>query len=388
MSEVWYDNTLGLDPATPLEESLKALPARWAVYLMCDAAGQPVQMLAVKNLRASVKRRLSEDAPDALTKRVDYRAVVRQIRYRRVDSALESDLAYVDVARQVFPQTYRQLLAQRPAWFVQVNPDAPFPRWQRTEDPMSPGEVFGPIQEKGQAAKLVESIEDLFDLCRYYNILTQSPHGSACAYKDMGKCPAPCDGSVSMQQYRSLIDWSLATMRDPQTEIEQQQDRMKSAASDLRFETAGKIKQFVDQLSTLRKGDYRHVRPMRDFRYLSVQPGPRKAQVKLFSITPAGVECVACLRDEPKELLLRVPAIESLTRPIEGTAFDAESLGVAVRHLFMSKPAGVFLHGDDLTDRSLASAYKQLAKREPKLDETDDEGVVAELKPMTFSVTA
>lgn len=385
--QAWHEHQIELQPQQPLEDTLKQLPGRWCVYLMSDADDRPVQMLAVKNLRASVKRRFSEDPDDTLTKRVDYRAVVRNIRYRRVDSALECDLAYLDAARQAFPQTYRQLLTLRQTWFVHVDPGATFPRWTRVEDPRAEsGVVIGPIQEKGQAQKLIESIEDAFDLCRYHNILVQSPDAAACPYKEMGRCPAPCDGSVSMQQYRALVDWSAWTMIDPDPEIEQQTSRMQHAAAELRFETAAKIRQFVEQLGSLRHADYRFARPMRDFRYLSLQPGPRKGHAKLFAITPAGAECVACLRGEPTELMLRCESIEWLSQPLDTHTIDAidyERLSIAVKHLFSRKPEGLFLQGGDLTDRALASAYKQLTRRDARPDHAiddpnEDEGVVTE----------
>lgn len=374
----WFDHSLRLTPEQTPDEVLKALPAKWAVYLMCDEDGRPVQMLAVRNLRASVRRRVFEP-PEGLSKRVDYRAVVREIRWKRVDSAMESDLVYLDAARAVYPETYRQIVSMRQVWFVHVDPDAPFPRWTRTEAPPTTGQTFGPILERGQASKLTETLEDLFDLCRYHNILVQSPKGAPCPYKDMGRCPAPCDGSVSMQQYRALVDWSARTLADPAREIEQQDQRMRDAAAELRFETAQKIKRFVTGLQSLRQADWRFVRPFADFRYLALQPGPGKGQVKLFVITPSAVRCIACLRAEPKELMLRLDALRDLQAPLPPSEIDSpslERLGIVVKHLFAIR-GGIFLHADDLTDRSILSAYRQLSKRSVPEETLDDEGVVA-----------
>jgi excinuclease UvrABC nuclease subunit len=230
----WCDGTLDLDPTLPLDGATKPLPARWAVYLMLDDTGRPVQLLSVKNLRASVRRRLAENPDAGISKRIDYRSLVRSICWKRVDSAFESDLVYAQVAREIFPDSYHRVTHWRQPWMVNLDLSVPFPRWKITDNPAAPGESFGPIAEKGQAQKLVETIEDLFDLCRYHHILQQSPNGLACPYKDMGKCPAPCDGSVSMQQYCQLLDWSLRTLRDPQPEIDQQADRMKAAAAELK----------------------------------------------------------------------------------------------------------------------------------------------------------
>lgn len=381
----WYEHEHTIDPQSSLEDATRALPGRWTVYLMCDADHNPVQLLSVRNLRASVRRRLSPDSPDTLTKRVNYRELVRYIRYTRVDSPIESDLVYLEAARQAFADTYRQLITQRQqAWWLHVDPEAAFPRWTKMDQPLAAtGRVFGPVQDKSQAQKLIETLEDAFDLCRYHTILTQAPTGSACAYKQMCKCPAPCDGSVSMQQYRSLVRWSADTLADPQIEIRQQTDRMRQAAKELRFELAGKIKQFVEQLSSLRKTDWRFVKPIANFRYLSVQPGPRKGYAKLFAITPQRIAPLACAIGDPKELLLGCDAIQQLTQPTSASTLDTaaiERLMIAVRHLFWSKSGGLYLHGDDLSERTLSQAYKQIARREVASEETDDEGVVTEMR--------
>ncbi|MGA2443569.1 MAG: UvrB/UvrC motif-containing protein, partial [Tepidisphaeraceae bacterium] len=293
------DHQVPFGPACDFEAFLRLVPAKWVVYLLADADDQPVQLLCVKNLRYSLKRRLGGEAI-TLTKRIDYREIVRRIHWRRVDSAFEADCVYHDVARQIFPKSYRAMVGFRPAWFIHVDPDAHFPRYTKTiQLAGTKGILIGPVEDKHAAARLMELIEDAFDLCRYYNILLEAPDGRACAYKEMGKCPAPCDGSISMEQYRRMIEWSAATLSDPREMIHQQNDRMKQAASELRFETAAKIKAFIDQLSQIGKGAFRHARLLRDFAYITLQPGPTAGSAKLFLILPGLIEEIAGLLAEP-----------------------------------------------------------------------------------------
>ena len=78
------------DPAGDFEAFLKLVPAKWAIYLMADAENRPVQLLSVKNLRYSLKRRLggpNDEEIVGLSKRVDYRELIRHVYWRRVDSA-------------------------------------------------------------------------------------------------------------------------------------------------------------------------------------------------------------------------------------------------------------------------------------------------------------
>src|SRR5436853_125899 len=135
-----------------------------------------------------------------------------------------------------------------PAWFVNVNPDNTFPRYVKTIDLTRPGIMIGPLQDKHAAARFVQLVEDAFDLCRYYNVLVESPNGRACAYKEMGKCPAPCDGTISMEEYRENVERSARVLVRPEEFIAEQDARMQKLAGELQFEQAAKVKAKLEQV--------------------------------------------------------------------------------------------------------------------------------------------
>ena len=381
----WFDHAVGFDPAADgAADAIAATPAKWVVYLLADADDRPVQLLCVRNLRYSLKRRLGGDgdAPGT-SRRVDYRALVRRVHWRRVDSAFEADVAYHEAARGLFPRTYQGMVGYRPAWFVHVNDAANFPRYTRTTDlTIGTGALLGPLEDKHAAQRLIQLVEDAFDLCRYYQILVEAPRGQACAYKEMGKCPAPCDGSVSMEQYRRLVEWSRKVLADPADYVREQDRRMRQAATELRFETAGKIKAYVDQLSQLGHGPFRHVRPIGDFQFLSVQSGPRPATAKLFLVMPGSVEPLLGVTDaaavKASEVMRAAlsAAAERPAGPID--AAGAERVGVVTHHLFARKAApGALLPLATLDEKSIAKAVRDAAKQ-PAAAEVEDEGVVKE----------
>jgi excinuclease UvrABC nuclease subunit len=380
-----FDRHATFDPAGDFEAFLKEVPARWAVYLLADADDRPVQLLCVKNLRYSVKRRLGIDQEAAgPSRRVDYRDIVRRIHWRRVDSAFEADWLYYEAARQIFPQTYAGMVGFRPAWFVHVNPDSPFPRYVKATDLSKPGLLIGPLEDKHSAASLIELAEDSFDLCRYYNILVEAPAGKACAYKEMGKCPAPCDGSISMEHYREMIAWSAASVVDPLPVVRDQTRRMQQAAAELRFESAGKIKGLIDKIGQLGKGPFRHVALLKDFRYLSLQHGPREGTANVFLITPGAIEQIASLIAEstrPADLL-RLALERAAGRQAESlNPSESERVGIVTHHLFSGKHRGVFLRLDTIDEKSVVKGFRELRKQAPQ-DAIEGEGVMKELQSL------
>lgn len=405
MSEIstLLEHHVDFDPAGDFDAFLRAVPGKWVVYLFSDADDQPVQLLCVKNLRASLKRRLGGEEQVGPSRRVNYRDLIRHVRFRRVDSAFEADWLYYEIARKLFPRSYQGMVGFRPAWFVHVNPDTPFPRYIKTTDLSRPGLHIGPVEDKHVAARLIQLVEDLFDLCRYYNVLIEAPNARACAYKEMGKCPAPCDGSISMEQYRSVIEWSARTLVDPADSVRTHAARMQQAAAELRFELAAKIKAYVEQLSQLGKGAFRHARLMKDFQFVSFQHGPRVGIVKVFLITPGQIMLVACMIGDPTSPSELIGAIlAAAERRIDANGFSkgasgvpagsrenpaiddvgAERVGIVAHHLFSAKAAhGVFVRLDELDEKTITRAYRELRKR-PAEEPTDAEGVLKELQSL------
>jgi excinuclease UvrABC nuclease subunit len=370
----------------PMDAALQQLPARWAVYLMTDADDRPIQLLCVKNLRASLKRRLGGEEMVGPTRRVNYRDLVRRIYWRRVDSALEADWVYYEAARAIFPDSYAGMTGFRQVWWVHVNPQTNYPRYTRTNDPTAAGGVYlGPIEDKHAAARYVHAVEALFDLCRDYRLLTQAPHGGPCAWRQMGKCVGPCDGSISLSAYRQLIAHSVDVLSHLDAALEIEQERMRSAAVELQFETAARIKQFIDQLSALGKSAFRFVRPLADFRYVSLQHGPGAGKARLLLLTPGRIEHIASFIGPPNattlDHLLQTIAAHCARAADALTQAGAERLSLAAHHLLGPRGSGgVFLHLP--TDpRALAGAYRDLLRQKaPK--ETDDEGVLKDLQSM------
>jgi excinuclease UvrABC nuclease subunit len=386
-----FDRHLAFDPAAAdFEAFVRQAPARWAVYLLADADDRPVQLLCVKNLRYSLKRRLGGegDGPVAPSKRVNYRDLVRNVHWRRVDSAFEADWLYYEAARVCFPNTYQGMVGFRPAWFVHVNPDTDFPRYTKTTElARQTGRLFGPLEDKHAAARLVQLVEDAFDLCRYYNVLVEAPNARACAYKEMGKCPAPCDGSISVAQYRQLVQWGVRTLEDPPEFIREQERRMQAAAAELRFETAAKVKQFVAQLQQLGKGPFRHAKRLEDFAFVSLQHGPRAGTAKVFLVARGRIEELLGVIGDPLNAgqVLRVALERAAEAAAEGRPLgeaDVERVGIVTHHLFSGKHRGVFLRLDTIDEKAVLKGYRELGKQAHPPDEADGEGVLKELQSL------
>ena len=188
-----------------------------------------------------------------------------------------------------------------------------------------------------------------------------------------------------MEQYRNLIEWSARTLVDPGDAVRAHSRRMQQAAAELRFESAAKIRAYVNQLSQLGKGPYRHARLLKDFQFVSFQHGPREGAAKVFLIGPGEIREPMCLCGEPARPAETLRAILEACADRATTALDqtgTERIGIVAHHLFSPRQSqGVFLPLDQIDEWAIARAWRDLRKQSPQ-EPTEAEGVLKELQTL------
>lgn len=232
--------------ASPGPEQLAALPATPAVYLLLTGEQQPVQLSTTQHLRRAVTARLAA-APDAPAgRRADLAEIVRAVRWRAVSAPFEARWWYYRLCRATSPHDYRRLVSFGPAWFLHLLSGPPE---IRITDAVyrGPGPWIGPFSTRAEAQAALEGLWDMFELCRYPEQVRRAPHGQRCAYAEMGRCDAPCDGSVPLSTYAERVDaaWRFAE-GGIEAWITQAAARMRAAAAAQRFERAALLRQQID----------------------------------------------------------------------------------------------------------------------------------------------
>lgn len=229
----------------PGDAELAALPACPAVVLLTDEARRPVALLSTQDLRRLVQLRLAPQP--ARRGRADLAAIVRGVDWRPVHSRFEADWRYYLLARQLHPGRYRTLVSFGPAWFLHLVPGRPVPQLGVTERVYEvAGRRAGPWPTQAACRQTAELLCDLFDLCRYPDELRRAPRGSRCAYYDMGRCDAPCDGSAAPDDMlqRTYAAWRFAT-GGAAAWLSQAQERMRRAAEAQHYERAALLKRQI-----------------------------------------------------------------------------------------------------------------------------------------------
>lgn len=283
-----FNHHLDIPQDAPLEP--RALPAHGGVYLIADQDDRPILLASCESLRRVVLNRLAAPPPDTKAKRADLSRIARRIHWRSTFSRFETAWAHWQAARAFHPDGYRKLLAFGPAWFLSVDLPARTPRFVPVKElRQEPTKHIGPFATRRDAEEWLHTLEDAFDLCRYHQVLEQAPNGQPCAYFEMGRCPAPCSGGVSLDAYRQVVSDALAFSAGPhEPRLTALRTTMESAAKSLEYEKAASIKQTIDRVtSALGRPQYRHVADLRACRWLIIQRGgPAKRSEKTAMVKP------------------------------------------------------------------------------------------------------
>ena len=379
--------TLEVPTVPEAEIDFLALPARPGVFAFEDDSGGTLALAITANLRRLIKVKLQPlPADESPSRRINFRESVRMVRAVGAGSLFEAEWIYLQLARERLPLVYQSMLDRWRGWFVEIDPEAPFPRWVKSNQPVMPTRqsgiaCFGPIVDKHAAGRCLERLEDLFDLCRYHHILCEAPNANACAYKEMGRCPAPCDGTISLEAYREMIVQSIAYLQDGgESWRAEVQEQMQRASEDMQFERASELKRKLEVHDTIRKADVAWLRPLDAFRFLGVYPSEQKDWTRLFLVLGDRIEPWAEVPnklqgDDLKRLTESIEqAIEDRTKGVEINS--PENLGLVCRHLFMpraKRKRGELMRLEEaLQANKLAASLRRISKSSESENDRDD----------------
>ncbi|MCK4342874.1 MAG: hypothetical protein KAY37_14260 [Phycisphaerae bacterium] len=266
----------------PGPDQLASLPGGPAVLLFLDEHDTPVQLLTTQQLKRFAMSRLSKPV-ETRRGRADLAEVVRGVRWRPAHCPFEARWWYYRLARVLHPREYRKLVSFGRAWFLHVDWEQHIPELRVSERVWYASGLFiGPWPTHKACQEALDGLQDLFDLCRHPEQVRKSPHGLRCAYAEMGRCDAPCDGTAPLEAYRARCRaaWLFAAGA-VDAWIAGAAERMKRAAKEQKYELAGQVKQQLGFAHTWQTQWAPRVRPAEQLNYLFVLPVTRRRAWKL-----------------------------------------------------------------------------------------------------------
>lgn len=235
-----------------LEEKLQQLPTSAGVYQYFDKDGKLLYIGKAKVLKNRVKSYFKFTptlAPaDKLSPRI-FKMIseVKQLDYIVVDNENDALILENSLIKQLKPK-YNILLRDDktyPYIYIDFNDD--FPRLEITRKVIKGKNIkyFGPYSTG--AKDMLDSIYEIVPLVQKKSCLKGK---EACLFYQIDKCMAPCEGKISIKQYKALIDTAIKYIQNKNTLIVDLTSKMEAYSADFRFEEAMALR---DRIKTIKK---------------------------------------------------------------------------------------------------------------------------------------
>ena len=229
-----------------LQEKLESLPQKPGVYQFKNAEGKVLYVGKAQNLRSRVrqyfqKSRSTDSRLDALVPKI------RDLELIVTDSEVEALILEANLIKKLKPR-YNVLLKDDKSYPYIVITDEPFPRVFVTRRIFKDGsKYFGPYADVKTMRHALKTVRDIFMIrsCNYdlTDETVAKKKYKVCLDYHIKKCEGPCEGLVTREHYRSMIDQVAKILRGKTEEVLRSlRSEMEKSSEGLRFEDAARIR--------------------------------------------------------------------------------------------------------------------------------------------------
>lgn len=223
---------------------LKILPDKPGVYLMKNSLGEIIYVGKAKVL----KNRVRQYFQNSKNHSEKVKAMVKNIaefEYIVTDSEMEALILECNLIKKHSPKYNISLKDDKFYPFIKITTNEDFPRVFITRNFAKDGnKYFGPYPNAGAVHETIKLIRKIFPIrtCKKL-IFENGKHTRPCLNYHIKKCNAPCEGHISKDEYKRMIDEIVDVLsgRDKSL-INKLKNDMQEASMNLEFEKAASFR--------------------------------------------------------------------------------------------------------------------------------------------------
>ena len=229
---------------------LKTIPTDPGVYRYYDEKGEIIYVGKAKNLKRRVSSYFNKQQSGKVKVLVSR---IADIKFIVVDNEMEALLLENNMIKQYKPRYNIMLKDDKTYPWICVKNER-FPRVFLTRKKVNDGSIyFGPYPSVTVAKTFLEMLRKLYPIRNCKLVLKEeniyNGHYRPCLEYHIGNCKAPCDGSISEEEYREMIlNVKKVIKGNIQEVLRDMKAKMMDHASRLEFEQAQVIKDKYDIL--------------------------------------------------------------------------------------------------------------------------------------------
>ena len=233
-----------------LEDKLKNLPEKPGVYIMRDEYNEIIYIGKAINLKNRV-RQYFQNSKNQHPKVAAMVERITDLEYIITDSELEALILECNLIKKHRPKYNVMLKDDKQYPYIKITVKEDYPRLLIVREIKKDGaKYFGPYTDVTAVNRTIDLLKGLFPI-RYCskNISRTIGKERPCLNYHIKKCIGPCQGNVSKEQYRELIDSIIMMLEGKQEEVlKELEDKMHQAAENLDFEKAAEIRDNMNSL--------------------------------------------------------------------------------------------------------------------------------------------
>lgn len=235
-----------------LQEKLKLLPTLSGCYLYHDVKGEIIYIGKAKNLKNRVKSYFNKTHDSA-----KLNVLVPQIEnleYIITNSEAEALILESHLIKKHKPK-YNILLKDDKKYPYFLITDEDFPRiivTRKKNQNLEKGKYYGPYTDARAMYSTLDFLKRIFPLkqCK-----TPKFKNRPCLYYQIGRCLAPCQGMVSSEEYKKLIEQVELFLQGKQSELlKHLMEQVKAYSDSQQYEKAARLRDsYLDLQKTLER---------------------------------------------------------------------------------------------------------------------------------------
>lgn len=315
-----------------IKSILKTIPTDPGVYRYYDDKGEIIYVGKAKNLKRRVYSYFNKQQQSRKVSVLVSR--IADIRFTVVNSEMEALLLENNFIKQYKPR-YNILLKDDKTYPWICIKNERFPRVFLTRKKVNDGSTyFGPYPSVMTAKTLLEMLRQLYPIRNCKLILRQeninNGHYRPCLEYHIGNCMAPCDGSISEDDYNEMIyNVKKVIKGNIQEVLRDMKSKMMAHAAKLEFEQAQDIKDKYDLLENYHAKSVVCSNTIFDMEVFSFEDADASFYVNYMKIVEGAIiqshsfEIKRKLEETPEELLSM--AIIEIHQMNAGTDSDTDS---------------------------------------------------------------
>lgn len=233
-----------------LEEELKKLPGKPGVYLMHDKTDKIIYVGKAISLKNRVRQyfQKSRNVTPKISRMIEQ---IAWFEYIVTDSELEALVLEDNLIKEHSPRYNTMLKDDKSYPFLKATVQEAYPRLLLARVMKRDGSrYFGPFTSAHAIRDTIELANRLFQLRNCHKTLPRDiGKERPCLYHQIGQCPAPCQNSISEEDYRGNFERALKFLQgDTSGVIRDLTEKMTHAAERMEFEEAASIRDLIQSI--------------------------------------------------------------------------------------------------------------------------------------------